>query len=147
MAKRERRQFGLWDSPIQPRHLTAAVRFRGVAWDSDGHALVWLEGRGADNVIVCQTRVDEAPRDQTTGIPVRAQVGYGGGEFTVSRGRLYYVEASGRLYTQALDGGAPRPITPAFGKPASPTAPTGTYGTAQAIGHIVEPGGIIPFTE
>ena len=121
MASRERRQFGLWDSPIQAHHLTGAVRFRDVAWDSDGHTLVWLEGRGADNVIVGQTQSDEAPRDLTTGIPVRAQVGYGGGEFAVSRGQLYFVAASGRIYTQALVGGKPRPITPAFGKPASPT--------------------------
>jgi len=128
MASRELRQFGLWESPLQPRHLTGAVRFRGLAWDSDGRTLVWLEGRGADNVIVCQPQADEAPRDLTTGIPVRAQVGYGGGEFTVARGQLYFVEASGRLYTQALAGGASRPITPAFGKPASPTvSPDGRW--------------------
>jgi len=114
------RPYGLWDSPVQPEHLSAATRFRDVAWDSDGQTLLWLEGRGADNVIVCQARPDEAPRDLTTGYSVRARVGYGGGEFTAANGRLYFAEASGRLFVQELSGGAPRPLTPAFGSPASP---------------------------
>lgn len=121
MSPKQQRPYGLWDSPVEPAHLSAAIRFRDVAWDSDGRTLVWLEGRGADNVIVCQSRPDEAPRDLTTGYRVRAQVGYGGGEFTVARGRLYFAEASGRLYARDLAGGEPRALTPAFGSPASPT--------------------------
>ncbi|MFC1525761.1 S9 family peptidase [Candidatus Latescibacterota bacterium] len=119
---RQLRPFGLWDSPVQPHHLSAAVRFRDVAWDGDGRTLVWLEGRGSENVVVCQSRPDQAPRDLTTGHQVRAQVGYGGGEFSVSRGRLFYIETSGRLYVRDLVGGPPRPLTPPFGKPAAPTA-------------------------
>lgn len=121
MSDKQRRPYGLWDSPVRAEHLSAATRFRDVQWDSDGQTLVWLEGRGADNVIVCQSSPDEAPRDLTTGFKVRAQVGYGGGEFAVAGGRLYFAEASGRLYAQDLAGGDPRPITPAFGSPASPT--------------------------
>ena len=120
MSHKEQRPYGLWDSPVRPEHLGAAIRFRDVAWDRDGRTLVWLEGRGADNVIVCQSRPDEAPRDLTTGYRVRAEVGYGGGEFTVAHGRVYFAEASGRLYVQDLAGGPPRPLTPAFGSPASP---------------------------
>jgi len=55
-SQKEQHPYGLWDSPLRPEHLSAAVRFRDVAWDRDGRALVWLEERGADNVIVCQAR-------------------------------------------------------------------------------------------
>ncbi|MFH1571793.1 MAG: S9 family peptidase [Gemmatimonadota bacterium] len=134
MSQRQRRPHGLWESPVQPHHLSAAVRFRDLAWDSDGGTLVWLEGRGADNVVVCQSAPDQAPRDLTAGAAVRARVGYGGGEFAVSRGRLFYTAApdpagaGGRLCVQNLAGGPARPITPAFGSPASPAvSPDGRW--------------------
>ena len=50
---------------------------------------------------------------------VAGRVGYGGGAFTVGAGHAYFV-AGGRLYKQALAGGAPRAITPEYGSFASP---------------------------
>jgi dipeptidyl aminopeptidase/acylaminoacyl peptidase len=112
--------YGLWPSPLKPVDLANDKRLRDVAWDSDGRTLVWLEGRGATGVLVCQ-RDGEAPRDLNTGLSVRARVGYGGGDFAVARGQAYFVESSGRIYAQSLSSGLPRALTPAFGLAASPT--------------------------
>ena len=111
--------YGLWPSPLAPGDLAGDRRLRDVAWDSDGRTLVWLEGRGPRGVLVCQRGAD-APRDLNAGLSVRARVGYGGGDFAVARGRVYFVEASGRLYVQDLHSGPPRPLTPAFGQAAAP---------------------------
>ena len=90
------RPFGLWDSPIQGCDIARLRSFKEVAWDGDGRTLVWLEKRGSDEVLVCQ-RGDQAPRDLDNSLSVRAQVGYGGGDFTVSHGQVYFAERSGRL--------------------------------------------------
>ncbi len=60
---------------------------------------------------------------------MRGKVGYGGGDFTVSRGQVYFAEAeSGRLYRQPLTAGAARPVTPAFGSTVSPVlSPDGRW--------------------
>ncbi len=120
--------FGLWPSPLAPADLAATRRLRDVAWDTDGQTLVWLENRGTDGVLVAQ-RGHDAPRDLNAARPARAQVGYGGGDFTVSHGRAYWVDASdGRLCVQSLDHGRPAPLTPAFGKAAAPAvSPDGRW--------------------
>ena len=111
--------FGLWDSPIQAQDLAHSKRFRDVAWDADGRTLVWLEGRGDCGMLVCQS-LHQAPRELNTTLSVQARVGYGGGDFTVSRGQAYFVEREGRLYRQSLQAGPALPITPAFGQAAAP---------------------------
>ncbi len=117
-----RRPYGLWSSPISPRSLAGGLRLVDVQWDSDGHTLLWLEGRGAQNVLVAATLDGVAPRDLTVDLSIRARVGYGGGDFTVSAGTLFFVEAAtGRIYRQQLAGGAAYPVTPAFGAAAAPT--------------------------
>ena len=119
--------FGLWPSPISAGDLAAATRFRDVAWDADGRTLVWLENRGLQGVLVCQPP-GEAPRDLNTTLSVRAQVGYGGGDFAVARSHVYFAEYCGCLYRQALAGGPARPITPQFGCAAAPApSPDGRH--------------------
>jgi dipeptidyl aminopeptidase/acylaminoacyl peptidase len=72
-------------------------------------------------VLVCAaTGKADAPRDLTVELSVRARVGYGGGEFTVSEGSVFFAEKSGRIYRQSLASGPARPVTPAFGYAASP---------------------------
>src|SRR5690349_20832454 len=112
--------YGLWPSPLSPQDMAEGTRLTDVAWDSDGRTLVWLEGRSDRGVLVCAAG-DDAPRDLTTDLSVRARVGYGGGDFTVAGGYVYFAEASsGRLYRQPLAAGPARAITPAFGAAAAP---------------------------
>ena len=114
-------QYGLWASPISPQRLAAGIRLSDVAWDSDGETLVWLEGRSDRGVLVCLPTGGDAPRDVTSELSVRARVGYGGGDFSVAGGHVYFVEASGRLYRQPLSSGPAVPLTPGFGGVAAPT--------------------------
>lgn len=121
------RPYGLWPSPITPAALAQRLRLEEVQWDSDGETLVWLEGRSDRGVLVCQ-RAGDAPRDLTNEQSVRAGVGYGGGDFTVSQGLVIFVEANGRLYRRGLGFDSPTPITPAFGQAASPViSPDGRW--------------------
>ena len=115
------RQYGRWPSPLTPAVVAAGRRLDGVAIDSDGTSLVWLEGRSGQGVLVVDDGSGNAPRDLTSQHSVRAEVGYGGGDFTVQGGVAYFVvHKTGRLFRVALCGGAPQPITPCFGHASSP---------------------------
>ncbi len=113
---------GMAKSPISGRSLAQGLRFSDVQWDSDGQHIVWRESGSGRSTLVCAAvnRAD-APWNLTDELSVSAGVGYGGGEFTIAQGHVFFVEKSGRIYRQALAGGAARPITPAFGSAASPT--------------------------
>ncbi|GAB4145103.1 MAG: prolyl oligopeptidase family serine peptidase [Planctomycetaceae bacterium] len=122
MAEKVKRQYGLWDSPISPQSLAESKRLNTAQWDDDGRTIVWLEGRSGKGVLVAQSGVENAPRDLTSELSVRAGVGYGGGDFTVKNGNVYFaVHRDGRLFRQSLQSGSARPITPKFGSAASPT--------------------------
>lgn len=119
--------YGLWPSPISPQVMAQSLRLKDTGWDSDGRTLVWLEERSDRGVLVCRAG-DDAPRDLTDELSVRARVGYGGGDFTVAHGYVVFAEQNGRLYRQSLGHGHPRPITPAFGHAASPAvSPDGRW--------------------
>jgi dipeptidyl aminopeptidase/acylaminoacyl peptidase len=119
--------FGLWPSPITPGSLAQGLRLSEVGWDSDGETLVWLEGRSDRGVLVCSPQ-GEAPRDLTPTLSVRARVGYGGGDFSVGQGQVYFVAQEGRVYRQSLKSGEAEAITPQFGHMASPTpSPDGQW--------------------
>ncbi len=126
---RETLPYGLWPSPISPDSLAQSLRLSDVGWDSDGQTLVWLEGRSDRGVLVALRLDGGAARDLTTGsLSVRARVGYGGGDFALHDGTVYFVENSGRIYRQSLLGGQAQPITPAFGHAAAPTpSPDGKW--------------------
>ncbi len=126
---REQRMFGLWSSPVTPAMLAAGLRLSEPCWDTDGQTLAWVEGRSDRGVIVTSATGDPATRDLTSDISVRAFVGYGGGDFTLSHGAAFFVgQADQRIYRQELAGGAARPITPAFGAAASPAvSPDGRW--------------------
>ncbi len=123
-----KKQYGLWKSPITASSLARGLSFSDVAWDQDG-SLVWRESRSDRSVLVLQPADGQAFRDLNSEFNVRASVGYGGGDFTVSQGYAYFVEAkSGRIYRQSTSTGLPTPITPAFGGAADPTvSPNGQY--------------------
>lgn len=122
--------YGLWKSPLTPASMALGIRLNEVQWDSDGRTLVWLEGRSDRGVLIAQSLDSDAPpRDLTETHNVRAFVGYGGGDFTVAHGYVYYVEKeSSSLYRLPLASGQPAPVTPAFGAVASPTvSPDGQW--------------------
>ena len=73
---REQRQFGLWSSEVSPGAIASETRLSSAQWDTDGQTLVWLEGRSDRGVLVAKYR-DESPRDLTSELNVRAEVGYG----------------------------------------------------------------------
>ena len=123
---RQKEPSGLWTSPLKASDLAAELRFSDVLWDNQEETLVWREERSDQGVLVCQSQEDPSPRDLTAELSVRARVGYGGGDFTVSHGSVYFV-AEGRLYQQTISGGEAQPITPANGECSAPSvSPDGT---------------------
>lgn len=103
--------------------MASSLRLGDVQWDSDGRRVVWLETQDGRGALWClDVAGGDAARELTPGdLSVRARVGYGGGDFSVGGGHVYFAEArSGRLFRQSLAGGAPAPVTPAFGQAAAP---------------------------
>ncbi len=127
-ASKVNKPFGTWSSPFSAASIAEAKKLSEVYWDTDGKTLVWLEGRSDQNVLVCR-REKDAMLDLTSSVNVRAEVWYGGGDFTVHQGNVYFVAAkTGRIFKQRLRGGPARAITPAFGKVGSPTvSPDGKW--------------------
>ncbi|HJP32553.1 MAG TPA: S9 family peptidase [Candidatus Latescibacteria bacterium] len=125
---RQRRPFGLWDSAVGVDDVTDGIGLRTPTYDTDGRSLIWLERRGADAVLLCRSRGEVAPRELASGHRIRTKVFYGGGEFTVGRGCVVFVDDGSRLFVQPLDGGRARALTPAFGHPSAPTvSPDGRW--------------------
>ena len=129
MTNKTLRQYGLWESPITPALLAEGKRLDGVAWDSDGRTVVWLEGRSGRGVLVAQPPTADAPIEMNADLSVRAEVGYGGGDFAVHGGYVYFVvHKLGRIYRQPLGGGQAQPVTPQFGLASAPTvSPDGRW--------------------
>lgn len=114
-----KKTYGLWSSPISPHMIGDSLSLNDVLWDSDGKTLVWSERRAKQTVLVAQQGTD-ATRDLTSSdFSPSGRVGYGGGEFTVKDGIVYFVN-KGRLYRLSLSGDMPQAITPEFGGAASP---------------------------
>ena len=107
--------YGAWKSPITPELIAAAtIRIGGV--QLDGQDIYWKELRPMEkgrSVVVRQSAegqpVDVTPADYN----VRTRVHeYGGGDFIVANGNLYFSNfADQRLYYQR-PGTAPQPLTP-----------------------------------
>ncbi|MEA3441658.1 MAG: S9 family peptidase [Chloroflexota bacterium] len=122
------RQFGLWDSPISPVSLSRGMNFSNVILADDG-TLVWLESRSDRNVLVVQPPDGQAARDLNDEFNIRAKVGYGGGDFTIGDGYVFFVDGdSGRIFRQPLQSGKAEAVTPVFGSSASPAlSPDGRW--------------------
>jgi dipeptidyl aminopeptidase/acylaminoacyl peptidase len=104
-------------------------RLGGIAWDADGETLTWLEGRSDQGVLVVQPAGADGARDLSGELNVRAEVGYGGGDFTIHAGWAYVVQhKTGRILRLPLHGGVAGPITPSFGQAAAPAvSPDGRW--------------------
>lgn len=122
-----KKPFGQWSSPISAQATATQLRLMNVGWAQDGETVVWVEGRGAQGVVVAR-RGSDAPRDISGDVNVRGGVGYGGGELAVQGNTVFFAGKDGRLYRAHIDHGEPRPITPAYGSVASPTpSPDGRW--------------------
>lgn len=118
-AKRKKRPYGLWKSPLSADLLANDLRFSDVLWDGRGETLIWREERSDRGVVAALAVGDPSPVDLSN-IPVHARVGYGGGEFTVHGEAVYFV-SDGRIYRRSsVSDGEPMPITPRCGQCASP---------------------------
>ena len=137
--EQELRAWGTWPSPLTPGSLAAGLRLVDVQWDRASDTLVWLENRGAQGILVAQ-QGHEAARDLTAERSVRALVGYGGGDFTVAAGQVYFAGPEGRLYRQALAGGEAQAVTPGFGAVAAPRVSADGRWLAYVYSHEGEDG-------
>ncbi len=137
--QKEIRAWGTWPGALTPRSLAAGLRLADLQWDTASDTLVWLENRGAQGVLVAQ-RGEQAPRDLTSELSVRAMVGYGGGDFTVASGQVFFAGPGGRLFRQALEGGEARAVTPGFGAVAAPRVSGDGRWLAYVYSHEGEDG-------
>ena len=115
MSKPAIAPYGSWNSPITSDLLVGGTISLSQPW-VDGDAIYWVEGRpseGGRNVIV---RLAGGRQEDVTpvGFNARTRVHeYGGGDYTVHDGVIYFSNfADQRLYRQLI-GGAPEAITPA----------------------------------
>ncbi len=114
-ALREVKPFGGWKSPITTDLIVAeSLHFGSVR--PEGDLIYWLEGRpresGRNVVVACGA--DGTPADVTPGgFNARSRAHeYGGGEYTVHGGSIWFVNfPDQRLYVQH-PGEAPVPLTP-----------------------------------
>ena len=111
--------YGSWKSPITPDLILAGtVRLGQIRLD--GPDVYWAEGRPNEGGrIVLVHRTPDGRTADVTPAPLNARTRvheYGGGEFTVDRGTIFFSNfADQRLYRQVVafgSGDAPRPITP-----------------------------------
>ena len=111
--------FGMWPSPVTSSLVSQELRLEDVQWEPGVDRLVWLEGRSGKGVLVAEL-AGQARRDLTGEQSVRGGVGYGGGEFILSPGRVIFSTRDGILYSQGLEAGQPFSLVPPFGNAASP---------------------------
>ncbi|HKB33170.1 MAG TPA: prolyl oligopeptidase family serine peptidase [Candidatus Dormibacteraeota bacterium] len=118
MTPRKVAPFGSWASPVTVDLLlkgTVHMRNQMIRWDAED--LYWSELRPdeAGRIVVCRRDARGAITDVTPpGFNARTGVHeYGGGQFAVSAGTVWFANFKDqRLYRQD-GGGEPRPITPA----------------------------------
>ncbi len=119
--------YGTWPSHVTAQTIAADLGVSDVQWDSQSETLVWREEHAGKGILVSQKGFN-APRRLTDIYPVRASIGYGGGDFTVGNGAVIFACKNGRLFRQNLSLGAPYAITPPFGGIASPAlSPDGKW--------------------
>lgn len=128
MTQKQSLPFGLFPSSLSPISMARGLTFAEVALSPNGE-LVWLENRSDQGVLVVQPLSGQGRRDLNNQFSVRARVGYGGGDFTVTESDVFFVAAdSGRIFRQPLRSGTAKPVTPAFGQAAHPApSPDGRW--------------------
>lgn len=114
--------YGTWPSPISAQAAARQMRFSDVQWDKSTQTLVWHELRNGIGRLVAWNELDGL-RDLTEEeYSVRGRVGYGGGEFTVADGIVYFSTGNNLYRLPLAEYANPQPITPSFGAMAAPAA-------------------------
>ena len=94
------------------------LRLQDVQFSPNGEHLVWCEGRGGRGVLV-RWSPGGGECDVTTEQGVGGGVGYGGGEFALTKDAALFM-AQGRLFRTGLEHGVAQALTPDFGAGAAP---------------------------
>ena len=110
--------------------LAGGAHFTDAQWDSDGQTVVWRRRDGARGTLMAQRRGGET-RELTPGISVRADVNYGGGDFTVAHRHVIYA-CGGLLWRMKIRGSEPLRLTREIGAVAAPAVSWG----AQWIAYV-----------
>ena len=110
--------------------LAGGTHFTDAQWDSDGQTVVWRRRDGARGTLMAQRRGGET-RELTPGISVRADVNYGGGDFTVAHRHVIYA-CGGLLWRMKIRGSEPLRLTREIGAVAAPAV----SGDAQWIAYV-----------
>ena len=108
-----------WQSPINPRLMGEQIKLGDVQWDSAGKGLLWIQSSSGKGSIQYQL-LGKAPQNLSEGYDVGGQVGYGGGDFSSGRDFIVFAGKDGRLYRRTWSDEIIKPITPPWGKVASP---------------------------
>ena len=115
------------DSPVSPAFVAAGKRLGCVTWSPDSRHLGWLETRSGKGIVVVGDGSADAPRDLNSDISVRARVGYGGGDLTLTNEAAIYA-ADGQLWVQPLEYGCRSLLCAESGNGASvAVSPDGHY--------------------
>ncbi len=122
LSEKRKAAYGSWASPLSAERLFArnTELRRGLGrMVVDGDDLFWIEGRPNESGrnVVCRRDGDGSVSDASPpGVSVRTRVHeYGGGDFTVADGTLFYSDdTDGRVYASSpRAAAAPRALSPA----------------------------------
>ncbi len=106
--------YGSWKSPISSDLIvSSSIRLGAIAIDAGN--VYWNEGRpteGGRNVIMRYNADGNYSEMTPASLNVRSQVHeYGGGEYMVQDGRIYFSNFSDRCIYRKVGGGWPKPLT------------------------------------
>jgi len=118
-GSREVAPYGAWRSPI-----TSDLIVRGVVGLSEGmvdnQTVYWTESRpGEDGRKVVVRRARDGSTEDVTPQPFNARTRvheYGGGDFTVHDGTVYFANFADQRIYRRPPGGGPQPLTPETGR-------------------------------
>jgi len=122
-----------------PARLSTRLRLDDVAWTENGDP-VWIEGRSDRSTLV---RGGANPCELTPDHSVRAGVGYGGGDFCLSKDTLLFVQRAGPLLSMDLRTKQANSVMPRFGSVAAPAV--SSDGTGVLCVHSLDSTDVIAY--
>ncbi len=111
--------FGSWPSPLTPARVTNSSKLVDAQWSPDGSALIWCEVRDGKSIFH-STATNGSSREYSLPLQLKGGLFYGGGEFTVGNRLIVFCAEDNRMYALDRGSGALKPLTPAYGRVASP---------------------------